>query len=128
MSDVTVLIFIISEVPIGEVSRNLESTPGMITLLWRVLIHTEKNPPISYDYGSSIRESRLLSDKFDELKRQGIFLRSSPGFYKTDWVGDTDTTMPGVTVNGSEAYVTWLRNPDTGAGFYIVRQANSSSL
>lgn len=82
----------------------------------------------SYDYGSSIRESRLLSDKFDELKRQGIFLRSSPGFYKTDWVGDTDTTMPGVTVNGSEAYVTWLRNPDTGAGFYIVRQANSSSL
>ncbi|PCH40579.1 glycoside hydrolase family 35 protein [Wolfiporia cocos MD-104 SS10] len=82
----------------------------------------------SYDYGSSIRENRALSDKYDELKRQGIFLRSSPEFYKTDWVGDTSSTMPGVTVNGSEVYVTWLRNPDSGAGFYIVRQANSSSL
>ncbi|KAH9831459.1 glycoside hydrolase superfamily [Rhodofomes roseus] len=82
----------------------------------------------SYDYGSPIRENRALSDKYDELKRQGLFLRSSPEFYKTDWVGDTDTTMPGVTVNGTEVYVTYLRNPDTGSGFFIARQANSSSL
>ncbi|KZT12288.1 glycoside hydrolase family 35 protein [Laetiporus sulphureus 93-53] len=82
----------------------------------------------SYDYGSSIRENRVLSDKYDELKRQGLFLRSSPEFRKTDWIGDTDTGMPGVVVNGSEAYVTWLRNPDSGTGFYIVRQSNSSSM
>ncbi|CCM02296.1 uncharacterized protein FIBRA_04385 [Fibroporia radiculosa] len=36
--------------------------------------------------------------------------------------------MPGVTVTGSETYVTWLRNPDTAAGFFIARQSNSSSL
>ncbi|KAH9948330.1 glycoside hydrolase superfamily [Amylocystis lapponica] len=81
----------------------------------------------SYDYGSSIRESRAIGSKFDELKRQGIFLRSTPNFRKTDWVGDTSSTIPGVTVNGSEAYVTFLRNPDTGTGFFLVRQANSSS-
>ena len=82
----------------------------------------------SYDYGSPIRENRALSDKYDELKRQGLFLRSSPEFYKTDWVGDTDSTMPGVTVNGTGVYVTYLRNPDTGSGFYITRQTNASSL
>ncbi|KAI0930973.1 hypothetical protein AcV7_005008 [Taiwanofungus camphoratus] len=82
----------------------------------------------SYDYGSSIRESRALGPKFDELKRQGLFLRSSPEFRKTDWVGDTSTGIPGVSVNGSEAYVTLLRNPDSGTGFYIVRQSNSSSF
>ncbi|KZT69507.1 glycoside hydrolase family 35 protein [Daedalea quercina L-15889] len=82
----------------------------------------------SYDYGSPIRENRALSDKYDELKRQGLFLRSSPEFYKTDWVGDTNTTMPGVTVNGTGVYVTYLRNPDTGSGFFIARQTNASSL
>ncbi|GBE78934.1 Probable beta-galactosidase [Sparassis crispa] len=81
----------------------------------------------SYDYGASIRESRLLSDKYDEIKRQGIFIRSSPSFRKTDWVGDTSTTIPGVTVNGSGAYVTLLYNYDTGTGFYIARQADSTS-
>ncbi|KAH9915075.1 glycoside hydrolase superfamily [Fomitopsis serialis] len=82
----------------------------------------------SYDYGSPIRENRALSDKYDELKRQGLFLRSSPEFYKTDWVGDTSTTIPDVTVNGTGVYVTYLRNPDTGSGFFIARQDNSSSL
>lgn len=82
----------------------------------------------SYDYGSPIRENRALSDKYDELKRQGLFLRSSPEFYKTDWVGDTASTIPGVTVNGTGVYVTYLRNPDTGSGFYITRQTNASSL
>ena len=43
----------------------------------------------SYDYGASIRENRALSPKFDELKRQGLFLRSSPEFRKTDWIGNS---------------------------------------
>ncbi|KAF8523825.1 glycoside hydrolase superfamily [Gautieria morchelliformis] len=79
----------------------------------------------SYDYGASIRENRALSDKFDELKRQGLFLRSSPEFRKTDWIGDSSTG--GVSVNGSGAFVTFLRNPDSGAGFYIARQNDSTS-
>ncbi|KAL0951714.1 hypothetical protein HGRIS_008390 [Hohenbuehelia grisea] len=79
----------------------------------------------SYDYGSSLTESRQLTSKFDELKRQGLFLRSSPEFYKTDWV--TDTSTGGVFTTSSAAFVTFLRNPDTGAGFYILRQADSTS-
>lgn len=81
----------------------------------------------SYDYGGAIRESRLLTSKYDELKRQGLFLRSSPEFLKTDWIGDTNTTIPGVTLQGSEAYITLLRNPDTGTGFIIARQNDSTS-
>ncbi|KAI0738819.1 glycoside hydrolase superfamily [Daedaleopsis nitida] len=81
----------------------------------------------SYDYGSSIRETRALADKFDEFKRQGLFLRSSPSFRKTDWIGDTSTGIPGVTLNGSTTFVTLLKNPDTGTQFFIARQADSTS-
>jgi hypothetical protein len=79
----------------------------------------------SYDYGASIRENRALSAKFDELKRQGLFLRSSPEFRKTDWIGDSSTG--GVSVNESAAFVTFLRNPDSSTGFYIARQKDSTS-
>ena len=85
--------------------------------------HTED----SYDYGSSIRESRALSDKFDELKRQGLFLRSSPSFRKTDWIGDSSTGIPGVTLSGTGAFATLLKNPDTSTQFFIVRQNGSTS-
>ncbi|PIL34786.1 hypothetical protein GSI_02573 [Ganoderma sinense ZZ0214-1] len=81
----------------------------------------------SYDYGAAIRENRALSDKFDELKRQALFLRSSPEFRKTDWIGDTSTGIPGVTLNGSAAFVTLLKNPDTGTQFFVARQADSTS-
>uniref|UniRef100_A0A8H7XXB1 beta-galactosidase n=1 Tax=Psilocybe cubensis TaxID=181762 RepID=A0A8H7XXB1_PSICU len=80
----------------------------------------------SYDYGATITESRQLTTKFDEMKRQGLFLRSTPDFYKTDWIADTNS---GISVsNNPAAYVTELRNPDTQSGYFIVRQANSSSL
>ncbi|KAF8508821.1 glycoside hydrolase family 35 protein [Hysterangium stoloniferum] len=78
-----------------------------------------------YDYGAAIRENRALSPKFDELKRQALFLRSSPEFKKTDWIGDTSTG--GVSVNGTGAFVTLLRNPDSGTNFFIARQNDSTS-
>jgi hypothetical protein len=79
----------------------------------------------SYDYGAAIKETREIGPKYTELKRQGLFLRSMPDFYKTEVVGNsTDGT---VTLDNRDAFVTFLRNPDTGAGFYIARQANSSS-
>ena len=81
----------------------------------------------SYDYGASIRETRALSAKFDEVKRQGIFLRSSPSFYKTDWIGDSSTGIPGVTLGGTGAFATFLHNPDSGTGFVVVRQNDSTS-
>ncbi|KAF8182624.1 glycoside hydrolase superfamily [Pholiota molesta] len=79
----------------------------------------------SYDYGATIAESRELTTKFDELKRQALFLRSSPEFYKTDWIADASTGLSVAT--NSAAFITLLRNPDTGAAFYIARQASSTS-
>lgn len=81
----------------------------------------------SYDYGASIRENRALSPKFDELKRQGLFLRSSPEFRKTDWIGDSASGTSGVASTSNASFVTLLKNPDTGAGFVIVRQSDSTS-
>ncbi|KAK7030467.1 hypothetical protein VNI00_014053 [Paramarasmius palmivorus] len=85
----------------------------------------------SYDYGSALTEARALTSKFTELKSQGLFLRSSPEFHKTDWIGDTSTGLKegGVSSfnNTPPAFVTLLRNPDSGAGFWIVRQNDSTS-
>ena len=66
-----------------------------------------------------------MTTKYDELKRQAMFLRSSPEFYKTDWISDTSTGLR-VSTN-SAAFITLLKNPDTKAAFYIARQANSNS-
>ncbi|CAE6498012.1 unnamed protein product [Rhizoctonia solani] len=79
----------------------------------------------SYDNGASLRENRRLSTKYTEFKKQGLFLRSAPEFYKTDVVGNS--TSGAVTVSDSAAFVTELRNPDTNAGFYVARQTYSPS-
>ncbi|KAG9119999.1 hypothetical protein FRC07_004686, partial [Ceratobasidium sp. 392] len=79
----------------------------------------------SYDNGAAIRENRRLSTKYTEFKKQGLFLRSAPEFYKTDVVGNS--TGGAVTVSDSAAFVTELRNPDTNAGFYVARQTYSPS-
>ncbi|RDX44130.1 hypothetical protein OH76DRAFT_1409386 [Lentinus brumalis] len=81
----------------------------------------------SYDYGSPIRETRQLSDKYDELKRQNMFIRSSPEFRKTDWIGDSSTGIPGVSISSADAFGTLLTNPDSGTNFLIVRQNDSTS-
>lgn len=99
----------------------------------------------SYDYGSAIKENRELTPKYDELKLQGLFLRSSAEFYKTDVLGNSSVGSGVVRVHvlsdskneqGMEKgekgdgerkpFVVKLRNPESGAGFWIARQANSS--
>ncbi|KAH7915479.1 glycoside hydrolase family 35 protein, partial [Hygrophoropsis aurantiaca] len=80
----------------------------------------------SYDYGSAIAENRELTVKYPELKREGLFLRSSPEFYKTDYIGNSSTSA--VTVSNASAFVTFLQNPDTSTGFYIARQNDSTSM
>ncbi|KAF9016306.1 glycoside hydrolase family 35 protein [Hymenopellis radicata] len=79
----------------------------------------------SYDYGATISEGRTLGSKYDELKRQGFFIRSSPEFYKTDWIADSATGLA-VTSNAA-IFATYLRNPDSGSGFYILRHNDSTS-
>jgi hypothetical protein len=66
-----------------------------------------------------------LTTKFDEIKRQGIFIRSSPEFYKTNWIADSSTGLAATT--NAAAFITLLKNPDTGAAFYVARQADSTS-
>jgi hypothetical protein len=79
----------------------------------------------SYDYGAALEESREITSKFSELKSQGLFLRSSPEFLKTDLIGNS--TSGACEVSDPAAFVTTLKNPDTGTCFWIARQANSSS-
>ncbi|KAG6863845.1 hypothetical protein C0991_002703 [Blastosporella zonata] len=71
-------------------------------------------PPLS--------ESRKLTSKYDEIKRRGIFLRSSLVFYKTDWIADSSAVS-----TSPAAFVSLLRNLDSKAGFYVVRQTDSTS-
>jgi hypothetical protein len=97
--------------------------PRIVVLLSTNSAYTS---PASYDYGAPISETRELTSKYPELKRQGLFLRSSPEFYKTNWMGNN--TGDAVRVSDARALVVWLRNPDTSANFYIVRQNDSTSL
>ena len=73
----------------------------------------------------------MLWEKYDEMKRQALFLRSSPQFRKTDWVGDTlagPSSIPGITISSNDTFATYLRNPDAGTGFLVARHADSSAL
>ena len=72
-----------------------------------------------------VAENRVLTSKTAELRRQGLFIRSSPDFYKTDWVGNSSSSA--VNVSNANAFAVLLSNPDTGAGFYITRQTDSTS-
>ncbi|KAF8881918.1 glycoside hydrolase family 35 protein [Infundibulicybe gibba] len=69
----------------------------------------------SYDYGASITESRDARNLLAQL----------PEFYKTDWIADSSTGL--AISSSSAAFITFLQNPDTKAGFYIARQTDSTS-
>ncbi|TRM65792.1 glycoside hydrolase family 35 protein [Schizophyllum amplum] len=79
----------------------------------------------SYDYGSPIAENRMLTAKYDELKRQAMFLRSTPDFYKTDWIADSSTGLD--VAFDAAIYTTLLENPDSQARYYIVRHNDSTT-
>ncbi|GAA2415142.1 beta-galactosidase [Actinomadura vinacea] len=68
----------------------------------------------SYDYGAPITENRQLTTKYDEFKRQGLFVTTVTPLTKTD-----TATAP---VSSSAAVHTEARaNPDTGTQFVLVR-------
>ncbi|NUT46244.1 MAG: beta-galactosidase [Saccharothrix sp.] len=70
----------------------------------------------SYDYGAAITESRQLTAKYDEFKRQGYFVSSVAPLRKTDEAAAPTSADPAV-----RAYA--RANPDTGTQFVLVRQA-----
>jgi beta-galactosidase len=74
----------------------------------------------SYDYGAAFTEQRQLTDKVPVLKQQAYLLASVADLAKTDDLGQQAGTDPAIRV--------WVKqNPDTGARFYFVRHANSTS-
>ncbi|KAG8942338.1 hypothetical protein FRC04_003790 [Tulasnella sp. 424] len=80
----------------------------------------------SYDYGAAISENRdIRAEKYGEIKRQGLFLRSIPDFYKTDIMPSTSWEIE-LTSGGTPIAATFLQNPDNGSGFFISRHDDST--
>lgn len=76
----------------------------------------------SYDYSSPVSENREIGDKYYETKLLTMFTRVSGDLAKTDQVGN------GTQYTGNEAITaTELRNADTGAAYYVVMHADSTS-
>ncbi|KAK8114857.1 hypothetical protein PG999_006926, partial [Apiospora kogelbergensis] len=77
----------------------------------------------SYDYSAPLRETRQQGDKLFQSKLIGLFTRVSADLQKTDMVGNGT----GHRVSSTSAYSWILKNPDTGAGFYVVQQNKTPS-
>ncbi|KAK4150853.1 glycoside hydrolase superfamily [Chaetomidium leptoderma] len=77
----------------------------------------------SYDYAAAISEDRSIGDKFYEIKNFGLFTRVADELAFTDRVG-----MGTEYTNNTNLFTTELRNPKTGAGFYVIRHAQTDSV
>ncbi|THV02456.1 glycoside hydrolase family 35 protein [Dendrothele bispora CBS 962.96] len=77
----------------------------------------------SYDYGGGINENRVANSKMNEMRQQGLFLRVS-----RDLLGSTLLANGTNYTTNSLIHTAELRNHDTGAGFYVTRHNDSTSL
>ncbi|MFD8500686.1 beta-galactosidase [Amycolatopsis sp. NPDC059657] len=71
----------------------------------------------SYDYGAAITESRGLTTKYDEFKRQGYFMTTVAPLTKTDAATAPRAADPAVFAQARA-------NPDTRTQFVLVRHAD----
>jgi beta-galactosidase GanA len=71
----------------------------------------------SYDYGAAITESRGLTKKYDEFKRQGYFMTTVAPLTKTDAATAPKSADPAVFTQARA-------NPDTHTQFVLVRHAD----
>ncbi|KAJ8121467.1 hypothetical protein ONZ43_g2084 [Nemania bipapillata] len=76
----------------------------------------------SYDYSSPVSENRQIGSKYYETKLLTQFTRVAKDLSMTDRVG----VGAGYATN-SAISVSELRNPETGAGFYVALQSYSPS-
>ncbi|MFC6092248.1 beta-galactosidase [Saccharothrix lopnurensis] len=74
----------------------------------------------SYDYGAAITESRQLTAKYDEFKRQGYFATTVAPLTKTDPAPAPVPADPAVFAQARS-------NPDTGTQFVLVRHPDRRS-
>ena len=77
----------------------------------------------SYDYSAPLRETREVQDKFKQTKLLGLFVRVSQDLLKTFM----ESNGTGNAVSSSAIWTWVLRNPDTGTGFYLAQQNDSTS-
>ncbi|KAK0636102.1 glycoside hydrolase superfamily [Bombardia bombarda] len=77
----------------------------------------------SYDYSGAIAEDRSIGTKFYEVKNLGLFTRVADELATTDRIGTGTTAY----TNNSAIFTTELRNPNTKAGFYILRHVDTAS-
>jgi hypothetical protein len=82
------------------------------------------NPGVytSYDYGSAIRESRVLSPKYHEMKLQGLFYQASPTLLTTSILASGSGTAFADT---NAVFVTNLGTPGSTSNYYVVRQSTN---
>jgi beta-galactosidase GanA len=73
----------------------------------------------SYDYGAAITESRQLTAKYAEFKRQGYFMTTVAPLAKTD--------AAAAPAGGAGLHLQARANPDTGTQFVLVRQPDRST-
>lgn len=74
----------------------------------------------SYDYGAAITESRQLTPKYDEFKRQGYFVQALTPLTKTD------PATPPTSSNAALQAVERV-NPDTGTQFVLLRHTDRAA-
>ncbi|KAI1631591.1 beta-galactosidase B [Biscogniauxia mediterranea] len=76
----------------------------------------------SYDYSSPISENRIIGSKYYETKLLTQFTRVAKDLSMTDRIGNSTDYSSNTAIAISE-----LRNPETGAGFYVAMHAYSPS-
>ncbi|MFI0443858.1 beta-galactosidase [Actinomadura sp. 6N118] len=74
----------------------------------------------SYDYGAAITENRQLTTKYDEFKRQGLFLTTAAPVTKTDPASAPASSNAAVHTEARA-------NPDTGTQVVLVRHADRTT-
>ncbi|KAH6645415.1 putative beta-galactosidase B [Truncatella angustata] len=76
----------------------------------------------SYDYSSPVSENRAIGSKYYETKLLTQFTRVARDLSKTDRLGNSTSYSSNSAITVSE-----LRNPDTGAAFYVTQHDYSPS-
>ncbi|PSS38122.1 hypothetical protein PHLCEN_2v29 [Hermanssonia centrifuga] len=77
----------------------------------------------SYDYGGAIRETRLLTPKYNEIKLQGLFYHSSPSLLSSSIIGN-GAGLP--FTDNDEIFTTTLVSNTNETSYYVLRQTSNN--
>lgn len=77
----------------------------------------------SYDYSAGIAETRMLWDKYSEMKLLGYFFRAAKGLVKIEL---TDNGTTDFATNNENVFAQGVRNVDDDSRFYVVKNDNTT--